>query len=82
MSDDLSKWGAEAEGIAMTYDELSKHWAEQIIKSAQQAAQRTIAVLTEDKPDDCDYDDCINYEENELCYRWSSGECTGPRMPK
>jgi hypothetical protein len=46
------------------------------------AAQRAIAALTEDKPDGCDYDDCINYEENELCYRWSSGECTGPRMPK
>lgn len=34
------------------------------------------------KPDDCDYDDCISYDENELCYRWSSGECTGPRTPK
>ena len=41
-----------------------------------------ISLLTEDIPDGCDYDDCINYEENELCYRWSSGECTGPRMPK
>ena len=34
------------------------------------------------KPDDCEYDDCINYDENELCYRWSSGDCPGPRMPK
>jgi hypothetical protein len=34
------------------------------------------------KPDDCEYDDCINYDENELCYRWSSGDCPGPRMPE
>jgi hypothetical protein len=34
------------------------------------------------KPDGCDYDDCINYDENELCYRWSSGDCPGPRNKK
>jgi hypothetical protein len=48
----------------------------------EQPEQRTIAVLTEDRPDGCDYDDCINYDENELCYRWSSGDCPGPRNKK
>lgn len=45
-------------------------------------AVKAALVMTEDKPDGCDYDDCINYDENELCYRWSSGDCPGPRMPK